>query len=143
MLRMNGAAGLILALFIGTAAAADHTPKIERGFDGLTAFAFEARNDGEAPIACAAAIAHWYSVELGRASLGQAVRHTLWFDPSRGVVFLIDKAEVRLPVETLWCGLEGRSWETRHVASLPSHTGEIAQAITLTCTDKDNRLICN
>lgn len=142
-MRMNGAAALILALLAGTAAAGDHTPKVERGFYGLTAFAFEVQNDGEAPITCAAAIAHWYSVELGRAGLGQAVRQKLWFDPSRGVVFLIDKAEVRLPVETLWCGFEGRSWETRHVASLPSHTGETAQAITLTCADKDNRLVCD
>ena len=142
-MRMNGAAGLVLALLAGTAAASDHAPKVERGFDGLTAFAFEVQNDGKAPITCAAAIAHWYSVELGRANLGQAVRHTLWFDPSRGVVFLIDKADVRLPVETLWCGVEGRSWETRHVAKLPNHAGEIAQAITMTCADRDNRLVCD
>jgi len=142
-MRMNEAAGLMFAFFAGMAAASDHTPKVERGFDGLTEFAFEAQNGGEAPITCAAAIAHWYSLELGRASLGQAVHHTLWFDPSRGVVFLIDKDEVRLPVETLWCGFEGRSWETRHVASLPSHAGEIAQAISLTCVDKDNRLVCD
>lgn len=142
-MKLNGAVGLLWAFLAGAAAAADHAPKVERGFDGLTAFAFQAQNSGEAPITCAAAIAHWYSVDLGRASPGQAVHRKLWFDPSRGVVFLIDEDEVRLPVETLWCGFEGRSWETRYVARLPNHAGENAQAITLTCLDKDDRLLCD
>lgn len=104
--------------------------------------AFEAVNGSGRPIACTAQIAHWFSFPVGRAAPGGAVRSGLLSDPSTGTVFIDNGAGDLLPVETLWCGFEGRAWETRHVVPLARRRGEAPGDVAVTCTPGDGRLRC-
>jgi hypothetical protein len=128
---------IALALVAGPAFAAGH------GTEGLTERMFQAENRGDGQIACGAAIAHWYSVDLGQAGPGASVSARLWFDPAGGAVYLLNDRQDRLPVETLWCGEAGRSWATRSVIDLPRHAGPVAMtAIVVDCAPAHGRLDC-
>lgn len=114
------------------------------GHDGLTERMFRAENRGDGRIACGAAIAHWYSVDLGQAGPGGSVGARLWFDPAGGAVYLLNDKQDRLPVEALWCGVAGRSWATRSPIDLPRHAGPVAAApaIAVDCAPDGERLVC-
>ncbi|MGK9170198.1 hypothetical protein KXR53_28105 [Inquilinus limosus] len=113
------------------------------GPDGLTERMFRADNRGHGRIACGAAIAHWYSVDLGQAGPGGSVSARLWFGPD-GAVYLLNDKQDRLPIETLWCGVAGRSWATRSMIDLPRHAGPVAAAtpIAVDCAPAGDRLAC-
>jgi hypothetical protein len=115
-----------------------------QGHDGLTERMFRAENRGDGRIACGAAIAHWYSVDLGQAGPGGSVSARLWFDPADGAVYLLNDKQDRLPVEALWCGVAGRSWATRSPIDLPRHAGPVAAApaIAVDCASDGERLVC-
>jgi len=110
----------------GTAAAA------ETGDGRLVAVPLTVVNDGAEAIGCRAAIAHWFSAEVGTASAGSAVEATLWAEPESGTVFLINRAGDRMPVESLWCGAADATWRTRSLIPLPRHAAD-GDAISLTC----------
>jgi hypothetical protein len=111
------------------------------GSAGLSALMVDVRNTGSAPIACAAAVAHWFSLDLGTADAGGTVTIGLWRDPANGAVFALNPSQDRLPVERLWCGLAGRSWATRAEIALPRQPGP-ADDIAVACTVVGDRLAC-
>jgi hypothetical protein len=121
---------------------AEEAQPIVRGTEGATAIPFSAMNAGPGRIACTAAIAHWYSLDLGVAGPGETVRATLWSDPATGEVSLLNELRDRMPVQALWCGLAGRSWATRSPVPLARRTGEPPDPIELTCAPESDRLIC-
>ena len=90
-------------------------------------------NRAAVPIRCEAAIAHWYSASIGRADPGRAIEAQLWSEPGSGAVYLLNAAGERMPVQTLWCGVDGRSYETRYAVPLQRRRGEAEAAIDLTC----------
>lgn len=112
-----------------------------RGSAGLSPLTVSVRNTGSEPIDCGAAVAHWFSVELGTAAAGAAVTIPLWRDPATGAVFTLNPSQDRLPIERLWCGLAGRSWATRSEITLPRKPGT-ADDIALACTAEAERLAC-
>ncbi len=112
-----------------------------RGSAGLSPLAVSVRNTGSEPVACGAAVAHWFSVELGTAAAGATVTIPLWRDPATGAVFTLNPSQDRLPIERLWCGLEGRSWATRSEVTLPRKPGA-ADDISLACAPEAGRLAC-
>lgn len=137
----------LLALPLTLAAMALPAAAADRGSAGLAERPFVADNRGDGTIACGAAIAHWYSVDLGTAGPGNAVRASLWADAAAGTVFLLNDRQDRLPVETLWCGIAGHSWATRTVIDLPRHVGPVtagaaASGITIACVPEAGRLVC-
>lgn len=129
---------VVAVLSTGASSAAEPAA---RGREGLSPLAVTVRNAGAAPIACGAAVAHWFSVELGDAAAGEAVTIPLWRDPASGAVFTLNPSEDRLPIERLWCGLAGRSWATRAEIALPRRPGP-ADAIALACAPEGERLAC-
>ena len=110
--------------------------------EGLGRTVFEARNGTSRPITCTAQIAHWYSVPLGRAEPGGTVRAELLSDAPTGAVFLENEAGDRLPLETLWCGFEGREWKTRSLMPLAKRRGEVLAELLVSCGDEEGRLRC-
>ena len=112
-----------------------------RGSAGLLPLAVAVRNTGGEPIACGAAVAHWFSVELGGGATGETVTIPLWRDPATGAVFTLNPSQDRLPIERLWCGLAGRSWATRSEIALPRHAGP-ADDIAVACAPEGERLAC-
>jgi hypothetical protein len=123
----------IAATLLGVAAGAAEDP---------SRAAFEARNGSDRPIACTAQIAHWFSVPVGRAAPGDTVRAELLSDAPTGAVFLENGAGDRLPVEALWCGFEGREWETRSLMPLAKRQGEALVELVVSCEDEGGRLRC-
>ncbi len=114
---------------------------VARGSVGLSPLTVSVRNTGSEPIACGAAVAHWFSVELGTAPAGEAVTIPLWLDPAEGAVFTLNPSQDRLPIERLWCGLAGRSWATRFEITLPRQPGP-ADDIAIACAAESERLAC-
>lgn len=127
-----------LALGLATAASAEQHVK---GTDGLTPLTVVVDNAGPEPLACGAAVAHWYSVDLGAAAAGASVTIDLWRDPASGAVYALNPSRDRLPIERLWCGLAGRSWATRAEIDLPRRPGT-ADDIALSCAPAGERLAC-
>ncbi len=141
-MRVLSLIALLAAALCAAHAPAEEAQPIARGAEGATAIPFSAMNGGPGRIACSAAIAHWYSLDLGEAEPGEAVRATLWFDPATGEVSVLNELQVRMPVQALWCGLAGHSWATRSAVSLARRAGAAPGAIELTCAPEGDRLVC-
>lgn len=112
------------------------------GPHGLTPFRFEARNAGAEPIACAASVAHWFSLELGRAGPGEAVAAALWNEPASATVFALNASGDRMAVEALWCGLEGRAWRTAAHIALRRRANSRPMDILVACRAEGDHLSC-
>ena len=115
---------------------------IARGTEGVAAIPFAATNEGPERIACSVSIAHWYSLDLGEAGQGEAVKATLWFDLESGEISILNEVEDRMPVTALWCGLAGRSWVTRSPVPLSRRAGDTPGPIELACAREGERLLC-
>jgi hypothetical protein len=138
------AAALIACLVLGGCplAMAEEAIIAARGTAGLTPIPFTAENAGSQAIACAAATAHWYSVDLGTAVPGASVRTTLWASVGNGEVFVLNGKLDRMPIINLWCGLAGRSWATRSAVPLARAAGIMPKDILLSCHDAAGTLAC-
>lgn len=80
---------------------------------GLVAVPVEVRNSGNTPILCQAEIAHWFAMDLARIAPDETVSLDLRFSRPTGTWAAINARGEALPVERAWCGVEGRTFETR------------------------------
>lgn len=135
-------ATFLLARTLFPAAAAEESRPIQSGTVGQIAVPFTATNAGPKRIACSAAVAHWYSVDLGEAAAGETVAATLWFDPKTGEISILNASENRMPVQSLWCGIAGRSWETRSAVALARKAGPPPGPMRLVCSPEGEQLAC-
>lgn len=126
-------AALFVAIGTAPAVAQGHGPTPDRGTEGLESVAFSIENTGELPLSCNVKLAHWYSLELGQAAHGVTLSATLWSNPEDGAVFLLNPIGDQMPVERLWCGVAGRSWETRFEMPLKRRAGEAENDMILSC----------
>ncbi|MBX3567689.1 MAG: hypothetical protein KF914_06495 [Rhizobiaceae bacterium] len=114
---------------------------VRKGIDGLDAAPLTVTNRAATPIVCVAELAHWYSAELGRAETGAELRIDLWRDPSTGAFVALNDKQENMPVEALWCGLEGRSYQTRAAIRLDRTRGGPVRS-SVGCSEKADRLVC-
>jgi hypothetical protein len=128
----------IALLAAGAAGAADPV----RGTQGLVPLDYRIEAGGDRPLACAASIAHWYSTELGRVEPGGSLVIALWRDPATGAVYRLNEVGDRMPVERLWCGIEGRAWATGADLALERLRGDVAPALALACEPEGDRVRC-
>lgn len=80
---------------------------------GLVAVPVEVRNSGKAAILCQAEIAHWFAIDLAGVAPGDSASLDLRFNTLTGAWAAMNTRGEALPVERAWCGLEGRTYETR------------------------------
>lgn len=127
---------LVLAtiIYAATVFAATAESDHRKGTDGLTQLDFSVENGGQATVSCDVKLAHWYSDHLTTIAPGKTEGFTLWSDAKNGAVYMMNATQDRMPVERLWCGLEGKSWDTRHEIDLPRLGGQTATAAALRCT---------
>ena len=144
MLGLCRSIALLAGLALGNCqlAAAEETIVVARGTDRLTRLPFTAENAGAQSMACMAATAHWYSVDLGTAAPGASIRATLWASVASGEIFVLNGKQDRMPVINLWCGLAGRSWATRSAVPLARAAGVTPKDIALSCRDTTGTLAC-
>jgi hypothetical protein len=138
---------VVFAALLGFTASAEavelHHVIARKGTDGLSSLILSVANAGSETIACHADIAHWYSLELAKAAPGAALDIELWFDPKTGTYAALNDKRENLPVERLWCGIDGRAYATRALVSLDRHAeAQPAATRTLSCAESGDRLVC-
>lgn len=106
---------------------------IIRGTVGTTPIAVTIRNATGSPITCQAALAHWYSSDLGRLPSGSTLPVVLHHDPENGEISLLNDTADRMPVEALWCGLPDSSEIARTRLTLPIRRSPAPAALTFVC----------
>jgi hypothetical protein len=126
-----------VAIFAVMTAPATAGKTIDR--DGLVAVPVEIHNSGAAPILCQAEIAHWFATDLARIAPGDSASLDLRYDRKSGTWATMNTRGEALPVERAWCGLEGRSYETRWSISLGR---DQPQARRLDCRGEGAALNC-
>ncbi|WP_169929165.1 hypothetical protein [Martelella mediterranea] len=90
-------------------------------------------NETDTPLDCRAALAHWYSDELGRIAPGQQLTVTLWHDSKTGVLNLMNAADDRMPVEAIWCASDA----ARARLDLPMTAGKATASLHFSCKSGD------
>lgn len=105
---------------------------IIHGTEGADPIEISIDNATGAPIDCEAALAHWYSDELGRVAAGGQLTLTLWHDSETGVLNLMNATDDRMPVEALWCA--NNTARTR--LDLPIKTGKVDARLHFTCREE-------
>ena len=80
---------------------------------GLVRLPVDVRNSGAAAILCQAEIAHWFATDLATIPPGENASLDLRFDTLSGTWAAMNARGEALPVERAWCGVEGRTYETR------------------------------
>lgn len=127
------APAFFIAAGTASAIAQGHGLTPERGTEGLESVAFTIENTGELPLSCNVKLAHWYSLELGQAAHGVSLSATFWSNPESGSVLLLNPVGDQMPVERIWCGVAGRSWDTRFEIPLKRRAGEAENDMILAC----------
>lgn len=122
-----------LVAFSAVPVFAEEAMVVERGVEGLVAVPFQVANRTDRSISCSAAIAHWYSAEIGVAEPGGRVEAGLWSKSATGEVFLLNDKQERMPVQRLWCGYAGADVSTRSEIGLVRRAGSAEPALDLIC----------
>ncbi|RWR32054.1 hypothetical protein D2T31_03625 [Sinirhodobacter populi] len=131
-------AAMVCAAASAALADSDH----RKGTEGLSPLDYAVENIGATVLSCDVKLAHWYSDHLATIAPQAQGGFTLWSDAATGAVYLMNEAQDRMPVERLWCGLDGRSWETRHEIDLARRGGAVATAPILRCAAQETATDC-
>lgn len=107
---------------------------IIHGTDGADPVKISVVNETGVPLVCEAALAHWYSDDLGRVSPGEELTFTLWHDQKTGVFNLMNATDARMPVEALWCANQA----DRTRLTLPIASGKAEAALRYSCHAGDD-----
>jgi len=136
--------GLLAFLFVALASpsAAEEAHTYVFGKAGLEHVSLSFTNAGAKPLSCKSSVAHWYSLDLGRAEKGKSVSIELWADRKTGEVFFLNAEEARMPVLALWCGIEAKSWETRFEVALERRAGTVPASATYICDEGADKVTC-
>jgi hypothetical protein len=109
------------------------------GTQGLVSVPVEVLNSGTAAILCQAEIAHWFGTDLASIEPGGRASLDLRFDTLSGTWATMNARGEALPVERAWCGLKGRTYETRWDLTLGR---DKPQARQISCREEGAGLDC-
>jgi len=99
----------------------------------------EIRNSGDSAILCQAEIAHWFATDLALVEPGGSASLDLRFAAQTGTWAVINSEGEALPLERAWCGVEGRTYETRWTLMLAR---ERPEPVRLDCRARESGLDC-
>jgi len=102
---------------------------IIHGTDGADPVEVSVMNETGGALECRAALAHWYSDDLGRIAPGAELTVTLWHDTETGVLNLMNATDDRMPVEALWCSTDA----ARTRLNLPLAAGKMEATLRFSC----------
>lgn len=113
---------------------------IVHGTEGADPIELSITNETGVVMDCRAALAHWYSDELGHIAQGEQLALTLWHDAETGVLNLMNATNDRMPVEAVWCATEA----ARTRLDLPMTAGRSKPSLHFTCqTSGNTELSCD
>ena len=113
---------------------------IERGIEGTEPATLTVQNATAEPLACTAALAHWYSAPLGQAAPGGRLTVRLRHDPETGALALLNEGQDRMPLEGVTCGPPDAPHAAR--LALPFRAG-LAPALAYRCAGGGDALACD
>lgn len=99
-------------------------------------------NAGKTTLACSAAIAHWYSANLGEVAPGAHLSFSFGVDVATGTVFQMNTVGNKMAVQRVWCGRKGDDWRTRAEIPLERRAGVAPAPIHLRCTGDGEKTGC-
>lgn len=120
----------IAGVFSAPASAAQHNVEI-----AIT-------NTGDAALECGAAIAHWFSEDLGHAAPGETLEIRFGYDLASGTVFRLNEVGDEMAVQRVWCGAEGNAWPTRAEIALERRAGAAPAPVALECATSAGGTLC-
>lgn len=115
---------------------------VRKGTEGLVNTPLVVANSGSVQLACKANLAHWYSTEIATVAPDATARIDLWFDPKTGTYTLLNDKQENMPVEALWCGIDGRAYATRAPLPLDRRLAAEHSANTVRCSADAGRTVC-
>ncbi len=119
-----------------------HHIEVRKGTDGLVPAPLTIANDAAEPIACIAALAHWYSATLAEIAPGAKADIALWFDPKSGTVTALNDKQENMPIEALYCGLVGRTYATRAPIAFERRLSIAPEKRAVECREQGGVLQC-
>ena len=108
----------------------------------LSRLSISIENVGDVPIECRAEIAHWFAAPLGIVAPKHDSELDLWVDASTGTIATRNEKQEFLPVERVWCGVEGRAYETRWLLPLERRLEAVPAPRRLSCRADAHRVEC-
>jgi hypothetical protein len=99
-------------------------------------------NTGDTVLVCSAAIAHWFSADLGEISPGASRSFSFGVDVASGKVFQLNEAGDEMAVQRVWCGLKGRDWITRAEIPMDRRAGILPAPVHLRCAGARDTTRC-
>lgn len=104
---------------------------IIHGTEGADPIEISISNETAVALDCRAALAHWYSEEIGEIVPGGQLMLTLWHDSETGVLNLMNATDDRMPVEAVWCATK----TARTRLDLPMAAGDTEASLHFTCRE--------
>lgn len=134
---------IFIVAFSGPALSVElHEIEVRTGTNGLVKVPFSITNNTSQTVSCIGELAHWYSTEVAKIAEDATTRFNLWYDAKTGTLTLLNKHDENMPVESLWCGFDGRAFETRSRLNLARHEGKQPKEVQLSCRENGARLLC-
>lgn len=129
-----------LAAALGTLPAGAAVPRA----DYYVPVHMSATNAGAEPLECQAVAGHWYSFDLGIGATAARLDFDLSVDPKTGTVVMYNSAKDPVPIETVFCGIKGKAWDTRFVFPLRTiaEQAAIGKASDFQCEAKGDTVAC-
>lgn len=109
--------------------------EVRTGTEGLTKVPISITNNTSQTVSCIGELAHWYSTEVAKIEGDSTTRFDLWFDPITGTLTLLNEHDENMPVESLWCGFDGRAFASRSRLNLARHEGKTPNGMRLSCRE--------
>ncbi|MGX5668278.1 hypothetical protein ACWKW9_20155 [Rhizobium daejeonense] len=100
-------------------------------------------NTGKTALSCRAAIAHWFSADLGEAAPGAKISFSFGVDVASGNVFQQNSVGDKMAVQRVWCGRKGDDWRTREEIPLERRAGVAPNPVRLRCDADGERAHCS
>ena len=99
-------------------------------------------NTGDAPLECGAAIAHWFSEDLGVIAPGADLAVSFGYDLESGTIFRLNERDDEMAVLRAWCGRKGEAWATRAEIEFPREAGVAPAPLILNCAASAAQTTC-
>jgi hypothetical protein len=66
----------------------------------------------------------------------------LWFEAATGTYVMLNERQENLPVESLWCGIDGNAYLTRTLVPLQRNAGAAISRRDMLCSTESGRARC-
>ena len=111
-------------------------------FETALEMSLQVTNRSARRLTCVAELAHWHSLTFARLVPGESATIDLRLNAATGTYFILNDALLPIPVESVWCGIEGRAYLTRSQLPLDGNSAARPQRKVVSCRADSKRIQC-